>query len=171
MTRAGFFTLLFCLFLAAAVSAQPPESPSAESGTVLAEGTVGYTGFGDEGLIHHAAFGGTVRGHVTPRISLAGELSYHIGPGQDRDVMVQGLAYVDFRTPRLGQAGRVEPYVLVGGGLLANSTGFGSASCLLLTWGGGTRVWVARRAYVTVDARLGWTPNIRVVSGVGILLR
>jgi hypothetical protein len=32
-------------------------------------------------------------------------------------------------------------------------------------------VWVARRVYVTADARLGWPPHVRVVSGAGVLLR
>jgi hypothetical protein len=169
--RTGLLPALLVFVSAGAASAQPPESVPVEAGTALVEGSVGYTGFGDDGWIHHAAAGGTLRGHLTPRISVAAELSYHSGPGQDRDVMLQGLAYIDLRHPRLGQAGRVEPYVLVGGGLMGHSDGFSSTACPVMTWGGGTRVWVAPRVYVTADARLGVPIHLRIVSGVGVLLR
>jgi hypothetical protein len=171
MTRTGFIALLLLPLLADRAFAQPTESTGAEAGTALVEASLGYTGFGDDGWIHHTAVGGAVRGHVTPRISLAAELSYHVGPGQDRDLMVQGLAYVDLRRPRIGQVGRIEPYVLVGGGIMGHSGDYGSSSSPTVTWGGGSRVWVARRLYLTADARLGWPPNLRVVTSVGVLLR
>jgi hypothetical protein len=77
----------------------------------------------------------------------------------------------DIRRPRVGQVGRIEPYVLVGGGIIGHNNGYESSAWPALTWGGGTRVWVARRIYVTTDARLGWPPHVRVVGGVGMLLR
>ena len=169
--RIWLSTFLLLPVLAATASAQTAESALVQNGTGLVEVGAGYTGFGDDGLINHLSFGTAIRGHVTPRISLAGELSYHVGPGQDRDVMVQGFAYVDFRTPRIGEVGRVEPYVLVGGGFMSHSGGGYSSLSPTIAWGGGARVWVAPRVYVTADARLGVPAHIRVVSGVGVLLR
>ena len=169
--RTGLLPALLLFVTVGVASAQPPESAPVESGTTLVEAGAGYTGFADDGMIHHSALGGTLRAHLTPRISVAAEVSYHVGPGQDRDVMLQGLAYLDFRRPRLGQVGRIEPYVLVGGGLMHHSTGYWSSAGPAVTWGGGTRVWVAERVYVTADARLGWPPHLRIVSSVGVLLR
>lgn len=172
MSRILALVALFtCGVFLRAASAQSSETPSVPSGTTAAEATIGYTGFGDDGLIHHTGTGATVRVHLTPRISVGPEISYHIGPSRDRDLLVQGLAYFDLRRPSSGQPGRVEPYVLVGGGLMGHDSGYGSSGSLTATTGGGARVWVSRQAYVVADARLGWPPNVRVVTGMGLLLR
>jgi hypothetical protein len=134
----------------ATASAQPRAIRPAPSAPAAAEATIGYTGFGDDGLIHHTGIGATLRVHLTPRLSVGPEISYHIGPSRDRDLLLQGVAYFDLRRPSPGAPGRIEPYVLAGGG---------------------ARVWVTRRAYVVADARLGWPPNVRVVTGLGLLLR
>ncbi len=164
---AGVFT---CAVAAATASAQP-RTPSVPTGTTTAEATIGYTGFGDDGLIHHTGMAGAVRVHITPRISVGPELSYHVGPSQDRDLLVQGVAYLDLRRPQLGHPGRIEPYVLVGGGLMSHDSGCCNSGTLTGMWGGGARIWVTEQAYVIADARMGWPPNVRVVTGMGLVLR
>jgi hypothetical protein len=172
MSRILALVALFtCGVFLRAASAQSTDAPSVPSRTTAAEATIGYTGFGDDGLIHHTGTGATVRVHLTPRISVGPEISYHIGPSRDRDLLVQGLVYFDLRRPSLGHAGRVEPYVVAGGGLMGHDSGYGSSGSLTATTGGGARVWVSRQAYVVADARLGWPPNLRVVTGMGLLLR
>ena len=163
--------LLTCGAFLRPASAQPTETPSRPSRPTAAEATIGYTGFGDDGIIHHTGTGATVRVHLTPRISAGPEISYHLGPSRDRDLLLQGLMYFDLRKPSAGHAGRIEPYVLAGGGLMSHDSGYGSSGSLTATSGGGARIWVSRQAYVVADARLGWPPNIRVVTGMGILLR
>jgi hypothetical protein len=160
-----------CIAPLTTASAQPRAIRPAPPGPAAVEATVGYTGFGDDGLIHHTGMGAAVRVHLTPRLSVGPELSYHIGPSRDRDLLLQGVAYFDLRRPSLGEPGRIEPYVLAGGGLMGHDSGYDSSASPTATWGGGARVWVTRRAYVVADARLGWPPNVRVVTGLGLLLR
>lgn len=163
--------LLTCGVFLPSASAQSTDVRSAPSRTTAAEATIGYTGFADDRVIHHTGTGATVRVHLTPRISVGPEISYHIGPSRDRDLLVQGLAYVDLRRSSSGHPGRIEPYVLVGGGLMSHDSGYGSSGSLTVTTGGGARVWVSRQAYIVADARLGWPANVRVVTGVGLLAR
>jgi hypothetical protein len=168
LALAALFT---CGVFLGAASAQSSDIRFVPPGTTAAEATIGYTGFGDDGLIHHTGTGATVRVHVTPRISVGPEISYHIGPSHDRDLLVQGLAYFDFRRPSAGHPRRLESYVLAGAGLMAHDSGYGSSGSLTATWGGGVRLWVSRQAYVVADGRLGWPRNVRVVTGLGLLLR
>lgn len=171
MSRMSVLVLAASIAPLAAASAQPLELPSGPSRATAAEATVGYTGYGDDGLIHHTGLGAAVRVHLTPRISVGPEISYHIGPSRDRDLLVQGVAYFDFRRPASGDLGRIEPYVLVGGGLMGHDSGYSTSASPTAMWGGGARVWVSRQAYVVADARLGWPANVRVVTGMGLLLR
>jgi hypothetical protein len=147
------------------------DSGPARPGTTLTELGAGYTGFADDGIIHHTGINGAVRVHVTPRISIGGELSYQLGPGLDRDVMPLVVMTADLRQPCLGEVGRVEPFVLVGAGIIGHTSEYEPSAWPTVTWGGGARVWLAERVYVTADARLGWPSHLRIVSGVGMLLR
>ena len=171
MSHLGLLAGVITCLAPLAASAQPADFKSVPTRTTAAEATIGYTGFGDDGLIHHTGMGGTVRVHLTPRISVGPEISYHIGPSTDRDLLIQGVAFFDLRHPASGTPGRVEPYVLVGSGLMAHDCGCGTLTSWTAMWGGGARVWVSRRAYVVADARMGWPSNIRVVAGLGLQLR
>ena len=152
-------------------SAQPASISEIPARTTTAEATIGYTGFGDDGLIHHTGMGAAVRVHLTPRIGVGPEISYHIGPSNDRDLLLQGVAHFDLRRPSFPRPGRIEPYLLVGGGLMSHDSGYGSWGSVTAMWGGGARVWVTEQTYVVADARLGWPANVRVVTGMGLLLR
>ena len=168
--RSITLTVLAVLSSASLAFAQPDPGP-ARPGTTLAEMGIGYTGFADDGMIHHRGVSGAVRVHVTPRISVGGELSYQVGPGLDRDVMPLVVVTADLRQPRPGDVGRIEPFVLAGAGIIGHTSGYEPSAWPTVTWGGGTRVWLAERVYVTADARLGWPAYLRFVSGVGVLLR
>lgn len=173
MTRTLLFSLLAVALntVTAGLAAAQGEGSLVAPGAAAAEIAVGYTGFGDDGLIHHSAAAGTLRSHLTPRVSVGAELSYHIGPRRDRDTLLMGLAIFDIRRPRAGRAGRVEPYFVVGGGLMHHGSAYGSGSSWTAMGGGGTRVWVGKRAYVTAEGRMGWPPNIRILTAVGVLFR
>jgi hypothetical protein len=148
-------------------TAQNPAAVGA--GTAAAEISGNYTSFFDDGAIDHAGLSGALRVHLTPRISVGPELAYLVGPGRDRDVLLLGNVAFDFRRPMAGLPGRVEPYVVVGAGLLAHTTGSWSGVSEAVVWGGGARVWVSRRVYVGSDVRLGWHPHLRVSGTVGII--
>lgn len=176
MRRLLTLALLAAIGSASAAAAQPPgaedEAGAVRFGTTAAEFSTGYTAFYDDGLLNHAGVGGALRVHLTPRLSVGPELSYHAGPGSDRDLILFGLVTFDLRTPRVGQAGRVEPYLLAGAGLLRHSSSYGgvsySSSAAMVTWGGGARVWLSRRVYAGADVRMGWEPHLRVLAVVGV---
>jgi hypothetical protein len=141
------------------------------AGTTAAEISANYATFFDDGAIDHRGVAGAMRVHVTPRLSVGPELVYLIGPGSDRDVVLTGTLTIDFRTPRIGRAGRIEPYAVVGAGLLSHRSGNWAGVSPLVTWGGGARVWLARQIYAASDVRLGWYPHMRIAGTMGIVGR
>lgn len=169
--RSFFLTALFVVLTAQWAWADPQDSSAVNPGTTLVEVGAGHTAFADDGAIHHLGLNGAIRVYVTPRISIGAELSYQIGPGQDRDVMPLVVLTTDLREARPGETGRVEPYALLGAGLIGHGSGYGPSVWPTLTFGGGARVWMSPRLYATADARLGWPPYTRIVTGVGVLLR
>jgi opacity protein-like surface antigen len=174
MRRLSILTLLFLSALTSTAAAQSIDTaPDVRPGATAGEFSGGYTAFFDDGVIDHGGVGGSARVYVAPRLSVGPELVYMIGPGNDRDVLLLANLTVDLRRPRLGLVGRVEPYLVAGAGLLRHSNSFGgyssSGSSVAYSWGGGARVWVARRIYVASDIRAGWTPNVRVTGTVGVI--
>jgi hypothetical protein len=129
----------------------------------------GWAGFGDEGLIHHAAVTGAARIPIAPGLGVGPELVYMIGPNDDRDLVLTGNLTWDIR--KATATPRVVPFVVIGGGLYRHSDRFGAGSYSStegsFTLGGGFRIQVDERVYVAADARLGWEPHLRVVGVVG----
>jgi hypothetical protein len=134
----------------------------------------GYAGFLDESMIGHTVVGATVRYQLTRRISLGPELVYMVGPGADRDLFLTGNLVVDFLPrPAGARAGRMNPYAVVGGGLMRFSNRFGNQPFANVegawTAGGGARLWMSDRAYAMAEYRVGWEPHVRILGGVGVL--
>jgi hypothetical protein len=140
-----------------------------------AEVQTGWVGFVDEAMIDHAAFGGSARVYLTPRVAVGPEVAYLRGPGSDRDLMVTGNLTVDVLGPRNGRPPRATPFFTVGGGYERHSDRFGpatfSSSEGAFTGGGGVRVWLTDRVFGVVEARMGWEPHLRVTGGIGVALR
>ena len=164
--------ILITVTLATATSAAAQDAPAGPRAAVDVVG--GYAGFLDESMIGHAVVGATVRYQLTRRISLGPEIVYMVGPGADRDLFVTGNLIVDFLPrPAGARAGRVNPYVVVGGGMMRFSNRFGNQpfSTVEGAWtaGGGARVWVSDRVYAMGEYRVGWEPHHRLLGGVGVL--
>lgn len=172
MRRLFLFSLLVLPGLGGSAAAQPADTARAVAGTVFAEASSGYTSFFDDGSIDHGGGGAALRVYVAPRLSVGPEMVYMIGPGGDRDTLLFLNVTVDLRRSMLGQLGRVEPYLTTGAGLLRHEDSSGPYSWAstgpAFTWGGGARVWVARRAYVGSDVRLGWPAHVRVMGTMGV---
>ena len=149
------------------------EAPAARPAPV-AEGSVGWAGFGDEGIIHHATFGGTARVYLTRRLSIGPELIYAVGPDSDRDLFLTGNLTVDLLAPTAAKPRRTTPYVVIGGGLFRHSDQFVgetfSSNEGAFTAGVGVRAWMTDRVYVAIDARAGWEPHVRVAATVGVAI-
>lgn len=140
----------------------------------VVEGSVGWAGFGDEGIVHHTLLGAGARYYVSRRISIGPELQYMIGPDSDRDLILTGNLVVDVLAPTADRPRRTTPYALIGGGLFRHSDRFQSGTFSstegAFTAGVGVRGWVNDRAFLAVDARLGWEPHLRLAGTVGIAL-
>jgi hypothetical protein len=139
-----------------------------------AEFTAGYAGFVDEAMIHHTMFGGALRVHLSPRISVGPEVQYMIGPDLDRDVFLTGNLIVDFLSPRPGPRPRATPYAVVGGGWFHNTirvgTGPYSSDDWAFTAGAGYRAWINRRVYVAPEFRAGSELHFRISGTIGVSL-
>src|SRR5262245_43199905 len=152
--------VVLAVFWAAAAQAQdrrdrPP--PAAELG-------VGYAGFIDEGMIHHGVLGGTLRWHLSPRVSVGPELVYMSGPGGDRDLFATGNLTLDFLRPSTTRS--VTPYIVAGAGLMRHTgdvgTGTFTSSEGAFTAGLGVRAWLSDRTYAGAEWRVGWEPHMRL---------
>ena len=164
-----WFLLTLTMFPMALVPAAAHSGGQAvRPGTTAGEASVGYAAFLDDGAIDHGGVAGAMRVHLTPRISVGPEAAFLAGPGRDRDVLVLGNVTLDIRRPAIGVPRRVEPYLLVGAGLLAHSSGRGFAVGRVVALGGGARVWLGRRVYWSADVRMGWPPHVRASSAVGV---
>lgn len=156
-------------------TAQATAAPTAAAPRIVADGALGWAGFGDEGIIHHTLIGAAWRGYVTRRISLGPEVQFMSGPGSDRDLILTGNVMVDLLAPTASRPRRTTPFVVLGGGLFGHTqrflTGTSTSTEGAFTLGVGARTWVNERVYVAADARLGWEPHLRVAALVGVALQ
>jgi hypothetical protein len=158
-------TALLCILLAGAPAAAHAQSADVRPAPA-AEFTGGYAGFADDATIDHAVFGGAMRIHLTPRVSVGPELQYMVGPGDDRDLILTGNLTLDVLPPNR----RVTPFFVMGGGLFNHSDTFGSSSEGAFTAGGGVRAWLSERVYVASELRIGWELHYRITGTIGVAL-
>jgi hypothetical protein len=172
MRARGRVVLVVCGMLAAMFArlsaAESRPGPALEIST-------GWAGFVDNATIHHGVVGGAGRFYVTPRVSVGPELTYMIGPRNDRDLILTGNLTFDFRKPRPGRPLRFTPYLVAGGGLFHHSARFSGRSFATnegaFTGGGGARFFVTDSLYIAPEARLGWELHQRLTVTVGWQLR
>ena len=130
----------------------------------------GYAGFVDDATIAHGVVGGNARIYLSPRVAVGPEFVYMRGPRFDRDLFVTGNVTFDILAPREGR--RVMPFVVAGGGVTRYSGRIGSFTFTswegTFTGGGGVRVDLTERLFVTGDARIGWEPHLRYTGGAGV---
>lgn len=153
------------LLLTPALSrAQPAATPALTVGG-------GWAGFADEGLINHGAFGVGAEWVPARHISVGPELLYMVGPRDDRDLFLLGVARIGI----LPLAARVAPFVTAGGGMMTHFSRFGTESYNstegAFIFGGGVRFNASPRVFVAPEFTMGWEPHMRVSVSVGIRLR
>ncbi|MGD9904336.1 MAG: hypothetical protein AB7U83_12800 [Vicinamibacterales bacterium] len=139
----------------------------------VVEGSIGWAGFGDEGVVHHALVGAGARVYVSPRVSIGPELQYMVGPGSDRDLILTGNVVFDLLAPTAARPRRTTPFLVAGGGLFRHSdrfaTGTFSTTEGAFTVGVGVRTWLSDRVYAALDARAGWEPHLRLAASFGVV--
>jgi hypothetical protein len=163
--------VLLCGLMTGAAWAQ--EAPAPRPAPVV-EGSLGWAGFGDEGIIHHTLVGAGARYYLWRRLSIGPELQYMVGPDSDRDLILTGNVVFDVLAPTADRPRRTTPYLVAGGGLFRHSDRFGndtfSSTEGAFTAGVGIRGWISDRVFFGADARLGWEPHLRLAGTVGIAL-
>ena len=112
------------ILLFALGSTQPARAQSTDRPLPVVEFHTGWTGFADDATIDHAAFGGTGRFYLSPRVSVGPEITYLRGPRTDRDLMVTGNVTFDLLRPRAGRQPRVSPFLIAGAGIERHSERF-----------------------------------------------
>jgi hypothetical protein len=158
--------------VAAAVTLLIPVSASAQSSAVPSlTFSGGWAGFVDDGRIDHGAFGGGLEWVPTSRIALGPEVLYMVGPGDDRDLFVLGVARIGI----LPLKSRVAPFVTLGGGFMTHSDSYYGGQSYSSTEGafiagGGVRINASSRVYIAPEFTIGWEPHIRASVSVGIRL-
>jgi hypothetical protein len=147
----------------------PARSFAQRDGRSAVDFTVGYVGFGDEGIVGHAAVGAGWQWALARRLSIGPELVYMVGPHDDRDLFLTGKAMWSFAPGRY-----VDPYVVADAGLMLHrATRIDGPFWVKRdggSIGGGVRVRAARRVSVGFEMRLGWEPHIRSTAVVRVKL-
>ena len=115
----------------AAVSATALDASEAAARAGRRGASLGWAGFGDDGVIHHGLFGAGARFYLSRRFSLGPELVYMVGPGQDSDLMLTGNLWVDVLAPTPAKPRRTTPFLVVGGGWFRHSDGFAERHLLV----------------------------------------
>ena len=130
----------------------------------------------DEDL-EHKLVGGAVRVYVTKRFSIEPEYLYLRRSENDQDNLVQMNVAYDFTDPRK----RIVVYCIAGAGVLHNRgrvfrsyfvTGAPSVrEIVFTTWtasaGGGVKIFLTKRLFVSPELRLGREPTFRATINVG----
>ena len=161
------------LTLALAAASSLPARAQTRPAPVV-EVTGGGAGFLDESVLKHGLVGAGARIYLWPRLSVGPELTYMVGPGNDRDLIVTGNLMFDVLAPTATGPRRVTPFLVAGGGVFRHTNRFQSrtyaSTAGTFTLGLGVRAWVNRRTFVAMDARLGWEPHVRLAATVGFAL-
>jgi len=131
--------------------------------------------FGED--LEHKLVGGAVRAYVTKRLSIEPEYLYLRRSENDQDNLVQMNVAFDFTDPTK----RFVPYGIAGAGVLHNrGRVFGSdfvtgapfvREISFTTWtasaGGGVKIYLTDRLFVSPEFRLGREPTVRATINVG----
>lgn len=136
---------------------------------------VGGASFGEE--IPHGVVGGAVRIYLSPRISLEPEFLYMRHSRNDQDFLFQPNIAVDLTQPN----GRIVPYVIAGIGVINNRSRFSGQDfdtgaprefdTSFTSWtasaGGGVKIFLTDRFFISPEVRVGREPSVRGTINVG----
>jgi Outer membrane protein beta-barrel domain len=150
-----------------------PASAEAQQTRAVAEFSAGWIGFPDDGLVvSETPIGGTVRWHLTPRVSVGPEIVWISGSNHSHLALTGNVTF-DLLGPTNGRPAPVTPFIVVGGGMFQTTESFLNGGDFTstegaFTAGGGVRANPGDRITVGVEARLGWETHIRINGFVGI---
>jgi hypothetical protein len=169
------YVLAVSAFLVACVTPLSAQDQQLTSPKVEAKVIFGSAIFGED--LEHKLVGGAVRAYVTKRLSIEPEYLYLRRSKDDQDNLVQMNVAFDFTDPTK----RFVPYGIAGAGVLHNKGRvFGSdfvtgtpfvREISFTTWtasaGGGVKIFLTKRLFVSPELRLGREPTVRASINVG----
>jgi len=158
--------------LTAVLTFVPQPLAAQENPRSAAEFSAGWIGFADDGIVSETPIGGTVRWHVSPRVSVGPEVVWITGSNHSH-LAVTGNMTFDLLGPTNGRSAPVTPFVVVGAGMFQTTESFVNGRDFTstegaFTAGGGIRANPTDRVTLGVDARLGWETHIRINGFVGV---
>ena len=159
-----------CVIPASAQEGQQLTAPRVEGKVIF-----GSSIFAED--LEHKLAGAAVRVYVTKRLSIETEYLYLRRSKDDQDQIVQPNVVFDFTDPTK----RVVAYAIAGAGVLHNKgrvfrsdfvTGAPSVREIsFTTWtasaGGGLKIFLTKRLFVSPELRLGREPTFRATINVG----
>jgi len=159
---------LGAVFIVGIVSGLPADAVAQDRAWAI-DGSVGYTGLVDDAAKNYLTVGGSVRRHVSPRISVGPELVVMTNGARLRDRLVMATGNVTFD---VGPAtARGTPFLVAGFGMFAGRENFPSgpfwSSDPAFTVGGGVRARIGDRVSIGGEYRLGWELHHRVTATAG----
>lgn len=168
-----FSAALVVLACLSPLSAQEPQelTPPKVEGKVI----LGSAVFNDD--IEHKVVGAAVRVYVTKRLSIEPEYLYLRHSDNDQDQLIQPNVAYDFTNPTK----RVVAYGIVGVGVLHHKGRFfgndfdtGAPRVFdtsFTTWtasvGGGVKIFLTKRLFISPELRVGRQPSVRGTVNVG----
>jgi opacity protein-like surface antigen len=146
-----------------------PVSLSAQDRDWIAEVAIGWAGLVDDATKNYLLVGGTLRRHVSPRVSIGPEFVIMSNSDllRDRLVMLTGNVVFD-----AAPDARVSPFAIGGVGMFWGREQFRDgpywSNDPAFTAGGGLRSSVSRSVTVGVEYRIGWELHQRVSGFAGV---
>jgi hypothetical protein len=140
---------------------------------LVVDGTAGYAGFVDDATKNFFVAAGSIRKHVTPRLSIGPEFVFMQGGSgvTDRVIMLTGNVVFDIYPTHGANARRATPFLVggFGGFWRRDQVGTGPfwAFDPAFTAGGGLRARIADRVSVAGEYRIGWELHQRLTGSIG----
>ena len=113
--------------------------------------------------LDHTAVGGAVRVYVTKRLSIEPEFLYMRNGADDQDYIVQPNVAFDITDPTK----RFVAYAIGGAGVLHHQGRSRSVTTWTAGAGGGVKIFLTNRLFVSPELRLGSEPTVRATVNVG----
>ena len=149
-----------------------PASATAQDRPWVAEVSVGWAGFVDDATKNYFLIGGSVRRHLTPRVSIGPEIVVMRNSSNLTDpiVVMNGNIVYDFREPSPNH--RVTPFLVAGGGVMWGRDDVNNGPFWWtdpsFTGGVGVRGRVSDAISAGAEYRLGWELNQRLSGLIGV---
>jgi len=121
----------------------------------------GWIGFADEDIIDHYLVGASLRIAVKGGLAVEPEVTYMVGPGADRDVVVAPVISWEFGKKK------VRPYVLGTVGVLWHRDQFLWGTDYIASGGFGVRTQINRHWSISPEFRMGMSPHLEAKVSVG----